>query len=895
MPPAPPNGTRPSTTWTWTWQTALALSLPPLLWALSGNPIPHRFPAPADINTWWNTLAFDPTQALSAAARLLADLLWIAWAWYTLWLAIAAVWLLLRLPAVAIPRVLLMITPRTAVHALTLGAALTSQTLHAAPAHAVALAGAHETLTARLDKTASSPAPSGHALSDASSTHIVATGDTLWDLAHRYYGDGEQWHRLYTANIHTTQPDGRRLADPDLLEPGWRLTIPRVTAGPADRVSENRAQPDVSAATQHLPGPDPAVTKAHLGVHGTTTPEGVHIPTPLGRLDPHAGPRSPRPAGWTIPEGGYAGVTLLTAIAASLAVIRARNRRHPARAVPIPAAAERLAAVHAAAVAADTYGYHSDEHPGEQPPPTAHTTATLPTLGTTAGERSEIPHDPSQLRTPLAYTGPGAEDAVRAFAIATLAADPASSEAPHALLIDYHLAHELLELTPADHTAGWLHLVPTTTDAAHELLTAAETSRTRAVGEQHKPGHVTLLARAESGTTGLVADALARDTTATLAAILLAHPGEAPGTTELRIDEDGTLESVIGLDAPQITAERIHTLPRDTAVELYQVLRNTRVPLHLTGPAGAPPGNPSAPVAAHDHEIEPTIDEPATGPAPQKPTDSAPNTKAPQLISATSATPPTHTRSLTDKPLIVRILGPIDILGPACPTPVTGDKAATVLALLALHPDGHTAAQLGDLAWNNLNDTTGTRPVYTAISRARTPLRQANNDTSPDKARYITQYHSRFRLDTTETTTDLALWDELEHHSNQSVDIGERLDLLTKAVRLYRGPLAQDLDDHNLDWLATARIDATNRTVRHRLTIADLTKNTDPATTIHHLDTATRLVPDDEETAIRAMRVHHELGRPDLAQATYQRLESALRTLAEEPSRDARQARDGRR
>jgi 5'-nucleotidase len=31
-------------------------------------------------------------------------------------------------------------------------------------------------------------------------THVIAAGDTLWDLAKQFYGDGELWKKISDAN-----------------------------------------------------------------------------------------------------------------------------------------------------------------------------------------------------------------------------------------------------------------------------------------------------------------------------------------------------------------------------------------------------------------------------------------------------------------------------------------------------------------------------------------------------------------------------------------------------------------------------------------------------------------------------------------------------------------------
>ena len=51
----------------------------------------------------------------------------------------------------------------------------------------------------------------------ASSGGTVAPGDSLWAIAERVYGDGNQYQRIADAN---------GIANPDLIQPGQVLTIP---------------------------------------------------------------------------------------------------------------------------------------------------------------------------------------------------------------------------------------------------------------------------------------------------------------------------------------------------------------------------------------------------------------------------------------------------------------------------------------------------------------------------------------------------------------------------------------------------------------------------------------------------------------------------------------------
>ncbi|MGH3680757.1 MAG: LysM peptidoglycan-binding domain-containing protein, partial [Natronosporangium sp.] len=50
-------------------------------------------------------------------------------------------------------------------------------------------------------------------------THVVVAGDTLWDLAVRYLGDGTRWPEIHAANHDL-------INDPDLIYPGQQLHIP---------------------------------------------------------------------------------------------------------------------------------------------------------------------------------------------------------------------------------------------------------------------------------------------------------------------------------------------------------------------------------------------------------------------------------------------------------------------------------------------------------------------------------------------------------------------------------------------------------------------------------------------------------------------------------------------
>lgn len=66
------------------------------------------------------------------------------------------------------------------------------------------------------DKALTEPAPAPEP-APAARTYTVESGDTLWAIAERFYGDGNQYQRI---------ADASGVSNPDLIQPGQVLTIP---------------------------------------------------------------------------------------------------------------------------------------------------------------------------------------------------------------------------------------------------------------------------------------------------------------------------------------------------------------------------------------------------------------------------------------------------------------------------------------------------------------------------------------------------------------------------------------------------------------------------------------------------------------------------------------------
>ncbi len=97
----------------------------------------------------------------------------------------------------------------------------------------------HDATTSRTAEDGPPSERPGATSPETSTTTItVEPGDTLWDLAAAHLEDPHRWPELYEQNRHRSQPDGSHLTDPDLIHPGWQLTVP-AAGGHAPKPADN--------------------------------------------------------------------------------------------------------------------------------------------------------------------------------------------------------------------------------------------------------------------------------------------------------------------------------------------------------------------------------------------------------------------------------------------------------------------------------------------------------------------------------------------------------------------------------------------------------------------------------------------------------------------------------
>lgn len=141
--------------------------------------------------------------------------------------------------------------------------------------------------------------------------YVVQPGDTLAELAEDELGDAEAYPSIFAASTDTVQADGVHLSDPNVILPGWRLTIPEHT---------DPSEPTKPPPVQEPPVQKPTVPEAPPPADVTPVPE---VPDPAPPQVVHDTAEDHVVPGWLFPGLAGAGAVL----AGSLWLVLLQHRR----------------------------------------------------------------------------------------------------------------------------------------------------------------------------------------------------------------------------------------------------------------------------------------------------------------------------------------------------------------------------------------------------------------------------------------------------------------------------------------------------------------------------------------------------------------------------------------
>lgn len=174
------------------------------------------------------------------------------------------------------------------------------------------------------------------------STYVVHAGDTLSGIAAKRFGDVSRYRDIFEASRGIVQADGEQLTDPDLIRPGWTLTLP---AGGSSGSTEarNAAPPTPPPATTApaAPGESEALAEPSAEPNDGTAPHVTSAnqpPSESRAATDQADSEFDEAPDWLLPGLSGAGTVLAARV---LVAVRAHRRtqlryRRPGQRVSAP-------------------------------------------------------------------------------------------------------------------------------------------------------------------------------------------------------------------------------------------------------------------------------------------------------------------------------------------------------------------------------------------------------------------------------------------------------------------------------------------------------------------------------------------------------------------------------
>jgi LysM repeat protein len=213
----------------------LCIAVPVGLWALAGWPLPSTVPS-------WSSI----TDALGSSqvpddvlVKALAVVCWLVWIELVASVLVEAVALVRGRRAADVP----LAGPLQKMAGRLVAAVAILIVLSAARADAPASAPRPLLVpgTAVVLDLASAEPVAAPVAQPGLPTYTVQPRDTLWDIAERHLSDARRWGEIWDLNREQPQVDGAAFSDPDLIQPGWKLSMPADSVGLAP-VAEPTAQ-----------------------------------------------------------------------------------------------------------------------------------------------------------------------------------------------------------------------------------------------------------------------------------------------------------------------------------------------------------------------------------------------------------------------------------------------------------------------------------------------------------------------------------------------------------------------------------------------------------------------------------------------------------------------------
>ncbi|MEV6242698.1 BTAD domain-containing putative transcriptional regulator [Lentzea sp. NPDC051838] len=765
----------------------------------------------------------------------------------------------------------------------------------------VAVAVAPQT-TLVIDRAA--PAPPG-TVQATEEVRLPRDGiyDSLWRVAERIYGPGggPRWPELFQLNRGVEQLDGHALTSPNLVRPGWKITAYIPT--PPD-VHPQDEQPPQLPTERPVPPSTPT----------STQPAPATTPDEIDQAGEHDTDQSE--PGLDLITGAFVSLALAAGIAAAVMTARLARRRRYRIGSGDRSDLERTIAPVVRALRVAQGPDENGDNPGPiddvefvdltTAPPRIHITAAgsvepddapapVPArVGVRGGH--ELALNLASARG-LGLTGPGAMAAARALLLHLLTTPGQPTTGPSVIVP----ASDLLlffDGTGVENLPSTV-LVVDSLDAALEEMETALLTRTRHVIDEADSlitfGSLVLLASPASHAERRLQAVLDNGSALGLAGILLGQ--WRPGAT-IRTRLDGTVSATSpGLGAA-LADTRLFTLPAADASDLLRVLRDAErldlgIPSRDHGMANDEIQLPdtvhqATPSALRQDDLQAAPELPA-----QTPIDAATGcddnlSTEHEDAGASSLRADEHHQSVNDeqgspqRPVAIRVLGHVQLIlrdyGKRELDSALTPKQREVLLYLALHSEGARREALNDAVWPDSKPPRPYNSFHNTLSLLRRALGSATDGALTD---LVVNDDGRYQLNSDLVTVDLwQLQDVLQ--VPRPADRNAHA-LLTRAVELYHGDLAEDL---TASWVEPFR-ESVRRDVLDALgALIQALSDSEPETALALLERARKLDRYNEGIYRDIIRIQARLGQHAAIPRALALLTTTLEDIGQRPSGD---------